>query len=204
MIRHETGPRVVMNCASFTDSKHSYLVAGQEGHCQLYNVQSLVVTEEEYEKNLQKELNENGHLRRRRTSSGPYPQKNGIKLDKNKNDKKLTFVIKPWDSIQTDFSKSEEQIQRVVRISHDGKFMGTGGTDGIVRLWNFPNLKPHKTLKAHSKEIDDIDFSPYDNYLITIAKDGLAIVWDCSSGKEIRKLNWSPPEGVKYLFKRCR
>lgn len=187
-----------MNCASYSDSKHSYLVAGQEGHCQLYNVQSLVVTETNED-----EKHENDNLRRRRTSSSSSSHKNGIKVDNNKNSKKLTFVIKPADSIQTDFS-AEESIQRVVRLSHNGKFMGTGGIDGIVRLWQFPSMKPHKSLKAHSKEIDDIDFSPYDNMLITIAKDGLAILWDYTTGKEVKRLTWNPPEGAKYLYKRCR
>lgn len=183
-----------MNCATYSDAKHSYLVAGQEGHCQLYNVKSLVVTETKEEKT------EHDGLRRRKSGS---EVKNGIKIDNNKNNKKLTFVIKPSDSVQTDFSP-EEPIQRVVRLSNNGKYMGTGGTDGIVRLWQFPSLKSHRTLKAHSKEIDDIDFSPYDNLLITIAKDGLAILWDCGTGKEKRRLTWNPDEETKYLYKRCR
>lgn len=82
--------------------------------------------------------------------------------------------------------------------------MATGGTDGQVRLWNFPSVRPHKTCKAHSKEIDDIDFSPYDNWVISIAKDGLAVLWDYTTGKEVRRLTWTPPEGTKYLYKRCR
>lgn len=184
-----------MNCATFSDSKHSYLVAGQEGHCQLYNVKSLVVTESNEDKK------ENKENLRRRKSGGEV--KNGLKVDNNKNNKNLTFVIKPSDSIQTDFSP-EEPIQRVVRLSENGKLMGTGGTDGIVRLWQFPSLKQHRILKAHSKEIDDIDFSPYDNWLITIAKDGLAILWDSNTGKEERRLTWTPPDDTKYLYKRCR
>ena len=51
MLRHETGGSVVMNCATFNDGKHTYLVAGQESHCQLYNVRLKVVdTNKEGEK----------------------------------------------------------------------------------------------------------------------------------------------------------
>lgn len=185
-----------MNCATYSDPRHSYLVAGQEGHCQLYNVQTVVVSENE-------ENEKNDHELRRRKSNGIIHDEKPLKTDKNKNNKRLKFVIKPSDSIQTDFSK-DEPIQRVVRLCHNGKFMATGGTDCNVRLWKFPSMKQHKILKAHSKEIDDIDFSQYDNWVITIAKDGLAILWDYMTGKEIKRLTWNHPEGTKYLFKRCR
>lgn len=79
-----------------------------------------------------------------------------------------------------------------------------GGTDGFVKLWKFPSLQPLHTLKAHKKEIDDIDFSPCENYLISIAKDGAAVLWDYNTGKEISRLTWDPPKGSKYLYKRCR
>lgn len=79
-----------------------------------------------------------------------------------------------------------------------------GGTDGHLRLWKFPSLQPSHVLKAHNKEIDDIDFSQHNNFIISIAKDGDAILWDYVKGKQVRKLTWSQPEGSKYLYKRCR
>ena len=42
----------------------------------------------------------------------------------------------------------------------DGKFMATGGEDGILRVWTFPDLNQVKDLEGHEKEIDDIEFSP--------------------------------------------
>ncbi|CAH1991477.1 unnamed protein product [Acanthoscelides obtectus] len=181
-----------MNCSTFTDNKHTYLVAGQESHCQLYNVNSILVKEQNVIEN------------------GIHPdlkqRKNKVKekTDANKNlQKKLKFVITPSDSVQTDF-QLPEPLCRVVRIHHNGKLLATGGTDGKIKLWKFPGLEPLATLKAHEKEVDDIDFSKYDNYLCTIAKDGQAIIWDAVKGKQLRKLTWKQPNGSKYLYKRCR
>ncbi|XP_044266804.1 prolactin regulatory element-binding protein [Tribolium madens] len=190
--RHETGPSVVMNCAAYSDNKHSYLVAGQESHCQLYNVESVLVTEEDVIEN----IGHNHELKQRKPKAKQ-------KTDNNKNSKRLKFMIMPSDSVQTDF-QGKEPLLRVTRIHPTGKILATGGTDGIVRLWKFPTLQPAHVLKAHTKEIDDLDFSVFENYLISIAKDGVAILWDCSKGKQIRKLTWKQPEGSKYLYKRAR
>lgn len=117
--------------------------------------------------------------------------------------KRLKFVLNPADSIQTDF-KAPEPLCRVVRVHPNRKLMATAGTDGDIRMWKFPSLQPIAKLQAHSKEVDDIDFSAHGNYLVTIAKDGLAVLWDCVKGTEIRRLTWEQPQGSKYLYKRCR
>jgi prolactin regulatory element-binding protein len=38
VVRHETGSSVVMNCASNSNGHRTFLVAGQESHCQIYHV----------------------------------------------------------------------------------------------------------------------------------------------------------------------
>ncbi|XP_022918698.1 guanine nucleotide-exchange factor SEC12 [Onthophagus taurus] len=193
VIRHETGRCVVMNCATYSDSRHSYLVAGQESHCQLYRVKSELKSGEE----VIETIGDDTTLRNRKEKT--------IKKEEVPNglNKKLTFAFKAADSIQTDYNK-EEPVQRVVRISKNGKIMATGGTDGIVRLWKFPSLEKYGELKVHTKEIDDIDFSLHDNYVVTIAKDGLGIVWDYIKKKQVTELKWSQPNGSKYLYKRSR
>ncbi|KAJ8947488.1 hypothetical protein NQ318_009791 [Aromia moschata] len=178
LLVNETGGSVVMNCSTFCNSKHSYLVAGQESHCQLYNVNTVLVREEADVENIG---NNHSEVRQRKPRAKE-------KTDNNENiKKKLKFVINPSDSVQTDFN-GPEPLFRVARINHSGILLATGGTDG----------NPTK------KEIDDIDFSRYDNYLITIAKDGAAVLWDCVRGKELKRLTWNQPEGSKYLYKRCR
>lgn len=107
--RHETGPSVVMNCASHNNGKKTWIVAGQESHCQLYNVNPKVVTLE------------NGELIRGSTAAvskdGLRHRKNSEKIEEvqserieeikddnsNVKSKKLQLILKPVDSVQTAF-----------------------------------------------------------------------------------------------------
>ena len=57
-------------------------------------------------------------------------------------------------------SKGDDSFQKVVRVSLDKSFLVTGGCDGHLRVWRFPGLTKLRDLKAHAKEIDDIDISP--------------------------------------------
>ncbi|GLG96995.1 Prolactin regulatory element-binding protein [Gryllus bimaculatus] len=202
IVRHETGTSVVMNCASYSNGHKSYLVAGQESHCQLYSVNAKVVDEKKVLNSEEKD--EHKELRARNVSSekeNSEEEKAGER--KNSSSKRLKFEIKPSDSIQTDFCK-DDPFQRVVRIGCSGKLMVTGGTDGHVRLWAFPSLKKLIDIAGHKKEIDDVDISPDEQTIVSLAKDGCGILWDVKSGKKIGELQWDTPENAKFLYKRCR
>ncbi|KZC15214.1 PREDICTED: prolactin regulatory element-binding protein [Dufourea novaeangliae] len=208
--RHETGPSVVMNCNAHTDGKRTWIVAGQESHCQLYNVNTKVVTVENGEVIKGPDKDGKEGLRRRKSIDKIEEIKtSNARIEEIKDDnsnikrKKLQLIVKPADSVQTDFSE-EEPLQRIVRVSLNGKFMATGGTDGHVRLWKFPQLHKLYDLEAHTKEIDDIDFSPDGVLIASIAKDGKAFLWNVNSGTKDKELTWSPPNALKYMYKRCR
>lgn len=200
--RHETGSEVIMNMSMRSIDRRSLLVVGQESHSQMFVINSKVgqlppketVNRRESSADVRQRKN-----RERTESVGQEPPKAG----EGPRMKRLYFEIKAADSIQTDFTQ-HEPLQRVVRISPNGKFMATGGLDGHLRVWNFPRMTPLADIVAHKKEFDDIDFSPDSKHVLSVAKDGQAIVWAASTGKEVMKLQWTPPEGVKYLFKRCR
>lgn len=105
-----------MNCSVYSDNKHCYLVAGQESHCQLYNVNSILVRDESKVETLD---NNHSHVRERK-------QNMKRKTDNNRNVKKtLKFVLNPSDSIQTDFD-GPEPLSRVARINRNGKLLATG------------------------------------------------------------------------------
>lgn len=206
IIRYETGSNVVMNCAVSSDSRRSYLVAGQESHCQLYHVNTKIVADDDdpmggTRENIEK-LDDS--VRRRRSSAKPSNFEKIRKSSERPNgEKQIRFEIKSCDSIQTDFT-ANDPLQRVVRISPNGKIMATGGTDGHIRIWTFPKMTLLYDIATHTKEIDDLDFSPDSKKLISIAKDGQGIVTGLETGQELVKLQWTVPEGTKYLYKRCR
>lgn len=206
--RHETGPSVVMNCVSHRSDNKTWIAAGQESHCQLYNVNSKLVTSENGEliKGPTATAHKDGLRHRKISEKVEELQKEKIEEIKDNNsnvkNKKLQLVLDPAGSVQTTFGNGEP-LQRVVRVNIQGKSMATGGTDGKVRLWKFPQLDKLYDLDAHGKEIDDIDFSPNGNLLVSIAKDGKAFVWNIETKKN-RELSWKPRDGIKYMYKRCR
>ena len=70
----------------------------------------------------------------------------------------------PKSSYCTHFS-TPDPYQKIVRISYDGKFLISGGEDGILDVWSFPDSN-----LIHEKEIDDIEFSP-DNTTVSFKKE---------------------------------
>lgn len=200
------------------DSKKALLVVGQESHSQMFIMSpkvgqlppSHIPTKESTASNRrdssselrQRKQQQHGKNRERTESVGSESSLPDNSASPSQL-KRVFFDIKVADSIQTDFLLPEP-LQRVIRICPSGSFMATGGLDGHVRVWNFPQMTPHVDIPAHKKELDDLDFSPDGKHLLSVSKDGQAIVFSPKSGKELFKLQWTPPEGVKYLFKRCR
>ncbi|XP_026288995.1 prolactin regulatory element-binding protein [Frankliniella occidentalis] len=218
-VRHETGPTVVMNSATYNDGKRTFLVAGQESHCQLYHVRLSVENEKRNsissadQKEAQSNDNQTRQRKKRNSTSETSDKTSSNKSEKqkdkvtsngvNKVQKRLHFEIKPSDSIQTDFSK-EEPLQKVVRISRNGEIMVTGGTDGFIRVWQFPTMNKLLNIKAHTKEIDDLDICPDSATIASISKDGACCLWNSKTGKKTSTLTWEIPANSKYLYKRCR
>lgn len=199
--RHETQVIMNMACSMSLKSidKRSLLVVGQESHSQMFIITTKVGQPLKDQVGRRESSSDFRHRKNRERLELPG---NSAGADTNRI-KKIYFEIKAADSIQTDFTQPEP-LQRVVRISRNGKFMATGGLDGHVRIWNFPKMTLLADIIAHQKEIDDIDFSPDDKNVLSVSKDGTALTWSVDTGKELMKLQWTPPEGIKHLFKRCR
>ncbi len=68
-----------------------------------------------------------------------------------------------------------------VNVSPNGKFIATGGTDYIVRIWDIKGNLIH-TLKGHSGEIWNVRFSPDGKTLASCSYDGTIKFWNVENG----------------------
>lgn len=101
VMRHETGPNVVMTCSVMTHKNRTYLTAGQESHCQLYKVNIRMVDAAEMRRGSFRA--ENGLVRRRRRTVSENDNISKKDSNSNTSDKRISFEIRPSDSVQTDF-----------------------------------------------------------------------------------------------------
>jgi WD40 repeat protein len=53
-----------------------------------------------------------------------------------------------------------DPCQNSVSFSPDSRLVVTGGADGVLRIWNFPEMQMRSSINASKKEISDIDISP--------------------------------------------
>ena len=184
------------------------LAAGHNEFCQVYSL-SLERWVVRWEKALLISLyfrdrnnsspRENLH---RRSNGVPAGSGQGARVEEQQ-ETKLVFKTEPYKKVQIDFN-AKEPYGKVVRISLNGKFLASGGDDGHLRVFSFPELTKVHDFATHDKEIDDIDFSPDSSRICSISKDKRAIVWDVKKGKKHAELGWDCPNGVKYLFKRVK
>jgi len=52
-----------------------------------------------------------------------------------------------------------DPCQNTVSFSPDSRLVVTGGADGILRVWTFPEMQMRSSINASKKEISDIDIS---------------------------------------------
>lgn len=218
-VRHDSGANAIMNCAYVSDSHdNAYLATGQENHCQLYQLKTQIVDVSKgntsSSSDTQTKCAPQKQARQRKNTSSAYgggddsTQKAAQPID-DSNDpsttpsKRIIFAVQPADSVQTDFD-AIDPLQRCVRIAPSGKLLATGGADGHIRVWSFPQAQLRHDIAAHAGDADDVDFSPDSRQLVSIGKDRNAVLWSAETGAETGRLQWRPPAGMAYAFKRCR
>ena len=71
----------------------------------------------------------------------------------------------------------EKDEGRSVAISSDGRLLATGGSAGIVRIWDFRSGSLITALTGHSGTINSLSFSIDDKQIISVGDDGSVFSW---------------------------
>jgi len=80
--------------------------------------------------------------------------------------------------------KAHEGGVSCLAFSHDGKFLASGGLDGVVRLWTENQVEEAVVLSGHSDTISLLSFSSDDSTLASSSWDKTVRLWDVSLGFE--------------------
>ncbi len=65
-----------------------------------------------------------------------------------------------------------------VTAAPDGRHFATGGSQGVLRVWEFATGKCVSEQKGHSSTISCVKFSPDGKQIVTTGTDGLVLVWN--------------------------
>src|SRR5262249_7711414 len=84
--------------------------------------------------------------------------------------------------------RGHPEAVRYVAFSSDGKYIVTGGTDGVLKVWEGVTGQEILALKGHKRAITSVVFSPDRRRIVSGSLDGAVKVWDAASGRETLSL----------------
>jgi eukaryotic-like serine/threonine-protein kinase len=93
-------------------------------------------------------------------------------------------------------SHSERRVLAVkslcLAFSPDGKFLVSGGRDGLLKIWTADGAREVRTIPAHTARINGLAFSRDGSRLVTGCRDGTVKIWDPATGRELRTMSGYP------------
>ena len=100
----------------------------------------------------------------------------------------LKFNKEPYFKLDC---KNESEI-KAVAFSKNSDYVAVASDDNSIKLFfklRFTKDAIFKELKGHDSEIYSLNFSKNENFLASTSKDGMAIIWNCTTQSEILKLS---------------
>jgi len=110
----------------------------------------------------------------------------GSKLAAGADDKLILFDVKAGKQIKTIDIKSYSG--KILAYSHNDKFIAVN-SDTTIQLIDVETASVVKTLTAHTKYINDIQFSADDVIIASASGDKTVRFWNVESGEVIKKLD---------------
>ncbi|KAM6935761.1 guanine nucleotide-exchange factor SEC12 [Lycodopsis pacificus] len=201
---HDTDTRATMNMAV----GNGVIAAGQDGTCCLMRFKHC--SQKEEGKDAAKDAGnsvQQGNARRRagKGDKGGQDEAPGSGDMSDMKDETTRISVTGLAEVMSDLNP-QDPLQKVVRFSPDLSLLLTGGTDGHIRVWEFPSLKKKFDFKAHEGEIEDLDMSPGNKHLVSIGRDFSCSVWSGSQlAMGLKWLETMPQIAEKtYRYMACR
>ena len=82
------------------------------------------------------------------------------------------------------FGDAEYYAQSLV-FSHDGRFLLSGATDKVVRLWEVATGKELREFKGHGGGVPALAFSPDGKTVAAVGSEKSIVLWDAATGKKL-------------------
>lgn len=79
-----------------------------------------------------------------------------------------------------------------VAFAPDAKTLATGGSDGLILLWNPATGEERRRFPAVEGRVHSVDFSPDGKVLVSGSSDCIIRLWDVAAGKELHQIHAHP------------
>jgi WD40 repeat protein len=89
---------------------------------------------------------------------------------------------------------------RSIAFSPDGKYLVSGGNDGIVCIWSTDTWNKVNALKGHEHWISCVTFSPDGKYIVSGSHDGVICIWDTKTGENIQSYSGHDLRTISISF----
>ena len=63
-------------------------------------------------------------------------------------------------------------------VSHCGRYIASGGADGVLKVWDIRTGGELQEGIGHSKKVNAVRWAPDDKQLVSVGDDGCALVWN--------------------------
>lgn len=118
-----------------------------------------------------------------------------------------------FDSVNKDFNVGKHEILRDAKTRSEVKCVKyaagkifAGGIDGQLTIWEDKEVTSE--IKAHNKEVDEIDVDTINGHVVTLSRgEGRFVVWNLSNLRSIQEYtnkDFNKTAGVTYCLRSCR
>ncbi|UKK00769.2 hypothetical protein MACK_000843 [Theileria orientalis] len=112
-----------------------------------------------------------------------------------------------YDDLNIEKSYNEPPQVQVIRFDMSGEVIITGGSEGMIKLWDVYSCKAIMSLKRHSGAITNIDVHPTNAFIVSSCEGGEIWLWEVSYNfyrphrmlKSTYKFLW-----VRFLVNDCK